>query len=360
MMTDDRRFLWALLAVAAVGIAVMPFLLGAEDPQFQRRRQQIATMTQPERERLQRNFEQFAKLSESDRAHFRDLHAKLEADRTNEQGRANAALEAYSQWLQTIPPFERDALQKEPDPGGKLSLVREVIDRQREDRVERRIASAIETRLGPIPTLSEEDLRSMLAVIEEAAEPALRNTAVEKELEGYTGLAKTLKMFELLGRKDKRLLPLLTESRMQHLVEAISDEEARQMLSTEADDRSASPNARKRKVVVTLWKNLAIAIEKEMRQRVVTSQKMETMFAKLPVSEQEKLLDLSPDEFHHELRRLVLDAESTGPINRSFVQKFVLPGDRPFRGNRRFFPNGNRPGPRDRPRRGDAKPQALK
>ncbi len=358
-MSGDRRFFLALLAVAAVGVAVMPFLLGAEDPQLERRRQQIAAMTQPERERLQRNFVQFAKLSEADRAHFRDLHAKLEADRASQQGRAVATLETYSQWLQTIPPYERDALQQERDAAAKLTLVRKVLDRQQEERVELRIGSTMETRLGPIPTLSEEDLQSMLAVIQEAAEPVLHNTSLEKELEGYKGLALTLKTFELLGRKDKRLLPLLTETRVQRLVDVISDDETRQMLSAEAGDRSAGFNARKHKVVMTLWKNLAIAIEKEMRQRVVTSQKMEAMFAELPVAEQEALLDLSPDEFHHELRQRVLDAESTGPINRRFVQKFVVPSDRPFRGNRRFFPNGNRPAPRDRPRRGDAKPSTL-
>src|SRR5690606_18378710 len=143
----------------------------------------------------------------------------------------------------------------------RIALIRDVLERQREDRIEIRLGAQQEERLGPIPTLSADDLEKMLAILEQTAESMLPTQAVARQLDGVEGRARTLKLFAIMGRQDQRLITLLTDDLMQRLMEAISDEKARTMLETIPDRPQTAPMARKVKTVLTLWMNLDLAIE---------------------------------------------------------------------------------------------------
>ncbi|MGE0375048.1 MAG: hypothetical protein AB7I48_26310 [Planctomycetaceae bacterium] len=356
-MINDRRFYGALVFVAVASLAALDFLSKAEPPERTLQRRRIESMTQAERERLHRNFEQFRSLSEADREKYRAVHADLEADRRDRHGRAAAALDTYTHWLQTIPVYERDALRNEQDAAAKIRLVREVLDRQRSDRMELRMGSPLENRFGPIPTLSPQDLANVLAVFHESAESALPPAAA-RELENYQGLGRTLKLIELLVRQDRRLFSLLTDARWEQLVNAIADDQARKMLEPDTNAQTSRPALQKFKPAVMLWKNLELAMEREARQRAVTDQKLEAVLTSLPAAEQEELFDLSPLLFRLELRTRVPEANAARPIDRRLVPRFFRQGfeERGLRGNGPFPANPNRTAPRDRSRPRDAGP----
>lgn len=320
-MSDDRRFLGAMLVVAAVSLAVMPLLSGAESPELALHRRRVETMTAAERARLDRNFADFRALPEADRQRLRTLHAELEADRLQNHGRATAALQTYAHWLQTIPVYERDALRRESDPAAKIRLVREVLDRQRSDRLELKMGSPLEERFGPIPTLSPEDLRNVLAVFHDAAEPALPAPAAQ-ELAVYEGLGRTLKLIELLVRQDRRLFTLMNDVRWKELVAAISDQNARQMLNADEGAATARSARQRLKPVIMLWKNLELAMDRESRQRAVTDDKLAAVLDDLPPAEQDELFDLSPQLFRLELRTRLPEVNAARPIDRRLVQRF--------------------------------------
>jgi hypothetical protein len=322
-MTGDRRFFIALLAVAAIAVAVMPLLFAAEDPQLQLHRQRIAAMTRAERERLERNFDRFTKLSEAERERYRAFHAALAEDRTQGQGRLDAALETFLDWLASLPPYERDLLQREQDPAAKIALLREALQNQREVRLETRLEQRIEERLGPLPLLKQRDLEAVTAVLADAsAWPAI----APEELEGYDGLRRTLKLFELLGRRNLKLMDALTNRRMRDLLEAISDEPTRDMLQTDAEGQAAAWHVRRRKIVLTLWKNLELALDREARRSPVTDQTLMTFFAGLPREEQEEFLELPAADFRRDLTRRYIESESLHRIEMRFVRRFLLPG----------------------------------
>jgi hypothetical protein len=321
-MTTDRRFFLALGTVAAIAVAVMPLLFAVEDPQLQLNRQRIGAMTPAERERLERNFDRFTKLSEAEREYFREFHAALAEDRTQGQGRMNAALATFLDWLASLPPYERDLLQHEQDPSAKIALIREALQTQREVRLESRLEQRIEERLGPLPLLKPRDLEAVTAVLaDETAWPSI----APEELEGYQGLRRTLKLFELLGRRNVKLLDSLMNRRIRDVLEAISDAPTRDMLESDAEGQAAPWPLRRRKIVFTLWKNLELSLDREARRSPVTDETLMQFFAKLPREEQEEFLELPAADFRRNLTRRHLEFASQHRIEMRFVRRFLLP-----------------------------------
>jgi hypothetical protein len=104
--------------------------------------------------------------------------------------------------------------------------------------------------------------------------------------------------------------------------------------------------------------NLEFAVERETQKRRVTDAMLNNVLADLPAAEQEELLELSPALFRLELRARASDANSLRPVDRRFLRKFFRPNldDRAARGKGSPPPNGNRPAPRERPRRREADP----
>lgn len=106
---------------------------------------EVEKMSQLERDRLQRNLAEFKKLTPEQQAHYRDLHQKLEENKST-GGPLSSLLQEYSAWLTTLTPSQRDDLNKETDPAKKLALVRQFKDAQ----VYRPEASPAETHETPV------------------------------------------------------------------------------------------------------------------------------------------------------------------------------------------------------------------
>lgn len=339
----QRRFLTACLIVAVASVVAMPYLLSGEDPVLQQRRHAIAAMSSAERQRLERNLDEFLQMTEQQRDQYRQLHAELADDAANNHGRANEALQTYRDWLQTLSPSDRVELSAEQDSAGRVRKIREIIERRQNEELEFRAGEAL-SRLGPIPSLKPEDMKRVLAVIGEAIEPEIKNP---EELEGFEGLSRTLKMFELMGRQRQKLVRLLDEERLKAIKDALSNDSDRRMLEYLDDNQPASPQLARIKLTVTLIKNLEVAARRELRREPVTPQKLQVAFDALPPSDQDELLELSASQFRSELRRQHADENGFDRINRRDVEQFLRPGA-DFRPRGRRGPPPRRPRPDDR------------
>ncbi len=320
-MMDARRLLVTFIAVAVAAIVAMPYLLRGEDPELAERRKVIAEMNQAQRERLERNLDQYLQLTEPQREEYQLLHAELLSDTAHNHGRANQSLHTFREWLQTLSPREQIELSEVHDSAAKVRLIREMINRHHNESLEFRSGEPLR-QLGPIPSLKPEDLERVLSLISEAAEREVSPA----ELEGFEGLRRTLKVFELMGRKNEKLTTLLTEERMNAVLKALSDDSDRRMLEYVADNRPAPPQVSRVKLAITVFKNLEVAAQRELRRQQVTTQALQAVFDELPGAEQDELLSLSASEFRAELRRRHVDASSSGRINRRSVEQFLRPG----------------------------------
>lgn len=325
-MSDSysKRTLLGLLVVALSSVAAVPFVLPAEDPTLVLRRQSIAAMTQAERQRLQRNFERFTAMDARQQEQVREFSAALEVDQTSNRGRLGQTLRVYEQWLQTLTPHQRDALRRQPDPLQRISLMRELVDDQRDVRIEVRMGERSEF-LGPLPQISRSDLEAMLTVLDGKLGLYLDDPA---ELAGYEGMRRYLKMFELLARQRRTIRDLLGDANMQLLMAAISDEQTREQLQTlpEADRPLAEIPLRRLKMGLAIYQAIEVELDRELRSRRVSPENLARYFDELTLEEQDELLTLIPSQFQQQLLSRYVETEwSQNRINMRLVRQFFRP-----------------------------------
>ena len=92
---------------------------------------QLRKMSEIERGHLNRNIEEFQKLNETEKQHYRQLHAELKRDAAT-GGSLTRMMQTYSLWVQTLTPTQQDELKKEVVPAQKLVLVRRFKEEQEE------------------------------------------------------------------------------------------------------------------------------------------------------------------------------------------------------------------------------------
>ena len=118
------------VGLVCVMFFVSPCVVRAADPKpISDGFQQVEKMSDLERGRVQRNLAEFQKLTAEQQAHYRDLHVKLEENKTT-GGSLSSLLQEYSAWLTTLTPSQRDDLNKETVPAKKLALVRQFKEAQ--------------------------------------------------------------------------------------------------------------------------------------------------------------------------------------------------------------------------------------
>ncbi len=348
-MNVSRGMLWTLVGTGVVSLLAMPFLLRADNAVREQRAQQIEAMTSVERNRLERNARRFAELSPAQQLQMRQLHRQLEDDGTRNHGRHQATLELYTQWLQSISPLDRDELQREADPVRRLVLVREMVDRQRDARLESQLEggrfSQLQQRLGPLPLLNEQDFLAVLEQIQRRVQLGL-TPQMRQELATFTGVRRALKLMELLSQSGNGLSDLVDAATLKRIEDAISDETAREQLRTIPDaalPRGAAERAgdnapqretvlraqlRKWKVLVTVAKNVEHWLEQERPRLVPDDASLQSFFAELPEPAQDELLELPPEQFHAQLRRRFIEEELRGyNIDVRKVRQFLMPSD---------------------------------
>ena len=115
-----------------VTFGYLPHSLPAVDQQtVTLRTDQLRKMSELERGHLNRNIEEFQKLNDSEKQHYRQLHAELKRDAAT-GGSLTRMMQTYCLWVQTLTPTQQDELKKELVPAQKLALVRRFKEEQEE------------------------------------------------------------------------------------------------------------------------------------------------------------------------------------------------------------------------------------
>ena len=323
-MIRDRRALLGLLIVALLSLATLPFLLRAEDPESALRRRQLSGMTRAERERIERNFRQFEAMTELERRRLREFDKAVQTDRISNHGRLSDTLNTYADWLKTVTPHQRDALQQEDVPAKRVDMIRDVVESQRSERIETRMGGRLEEFLGPIPVLNRQDLAAVLEILFKKAPQWVSMQAI-RELESYPENRRPLKLFELLARTNRTVNQLLSETTAKQLLEAISDEQTRRELETVPDTGRSMPASRARQVKLgrAIQMSVFAELDREYRRRELSPENLQKFFDKLSTEEQDELLTLSPEEFRQELRGRFVESEwADSPIILTLVRQF--------------------------------------
>ena len=129
--------------------ALLPENLQAIDQQaIASRTDQLRKMSEIERGHLNRNIEEYQKLSNTEKQHYRQLHDELKHDAST-GGSLTRLMQTYSLWVQTLPPTQRDELKKELVPAQKLALIRRFKEEQ--DESSDLLDSHVETPAETVP-----------------------------------------------------------------------------------------------------------------------------------------------------------------------------------------------------------------
>jgi hypothetical protein len=122
----------ALFAVALLTLVSHSSSIQALDQKtIASRVDRLRQMSEIDRSRFDRNLQEFQKLSDAEKARYRQLHDDLAKD-SGQGGALTRLLQTYSAWVQTLTPTQRDELQKETVLSQKLALIRRFKDEQDE------------------------------------------------------------------------------------------------------------------------------------------------------------------------------------------------------------------------------------
>ncbi|MEW4526430.1 hypothetical protein [Maioricimonas sp. JC845] len=360
-MKLNSAVLW-LAGATVLAIAVAPLLAsrGVDSSVLAQSERRIASMTQPQRDRLERNFSEYRELTPQQREHYRQLHLALEADRTDNHGRIVRVMEDYYVWIKTLPAYQREQLRKTTDPDARLALVQKYLDQQQEREAEEEYGNGdMPLWLEGVPAMSDEDLELVFATI---LQRMPRTNDENAELDALSGIERHLRILRMLidrGRLVQQVVGL--PEMQQRLVGQLTDDELKQAVEDAQDNRQ-----RTRILMGSLVKGLLNEYRDEVQRRSPTDEKLREFFDnELTEEEQDVLVQLEPEDFRTALVREYLGQYSrldVGIINRAIrapADRGNDPQRRPARGfMQRFFdgrPPANRRdnGPGERPLRGN-------
>lgn len=382
---NKKLVLWWLCVSVLLALGTAPLLsIGdqAAREQEAQHREAIRQMSQSERERLNRNFQAYQRLSEAQIRAYQEFHDKLEQDRTQHDGELAEALQHYHEWLSTIEPYQRDQLRRTSDPQERIQLVKQILKDQGKRDATRFLADRFSNEgneeareymrfLRYTPVLNEEDLTELMKGIRQIEAGKLSLTgreAIEQRsgLERYVLLLKTI-------RENSNPPPSAYEHRhpfvipeFEHAFTTAAEQISRFVFDEQAREYVSDPEGKLRwmppalRVQTILLKSLLIrALEEEKRSEHPSRQERMVYFNNLPESEQDYLLALSSLQFWEELGHMVSkDIDITD--SEDVLEAFFSPERRRAMNERRrerfvgrgpgSGENGERPWP---PRRGD-------
>lgn len=191
-MSKRFRRIWLLVSFFAAG-GLAPFLVRGSFEERERlatNRQQIEEMTQTERLRLERSFDEFQQMSPTEQAKYRELHARIVADQ-QDNGLHVEVMDAYYDWLSTVRGDQRERLRKETEPQARRQLVEQIINEQQAPPPEFGSGGFGSGR----PSLTSDQLDRVFAVVENEIP---FNDEQSAQLENLSGLKKHLKLLEFL------------------------------------------------------------------------------------------------------------------------------------------------------------------
>jgi hypothetical protein len=346
--------LWPLALLGAAGDVGQT----VSSQEAEQRRQKIEGLSQADRQRLQQKYQQFLALSESQKFEYRELHQALEAN-----PKLRDVVLRYTEWLETLLPWQQREIRREKEPSAKLKLVLDYMQeqRRREAATERFYPGVLGPEMrfrGFGPRMSSADLNAVLAAVERDVGPTLTRDRREA-LQKHEGLSRHLVLLEAvlqreqaIGRTTRDLWP--DERLMSQMIATLSVERLRRHLESISE-----PEAQRRSLVQTLVRGLGAELQQQAAQKVLpaegSQEKLDELFTKLDDRRREEIMRMPTDMANRRLALLYLwqhpeEFPVDGEQFRSVVQQlFARAGFRPPRG-----PGEGRPF--DNPR-GDRRPE---
>lgn len=297
---NSNRLWW--LASLSAALAAPPLLLRAEPEGFDVKRGRVSAMPQTERDRLTRNFEEYLKLTEAQREHYRLLHESLQRDQVENGGRCADAVEHYFAWVSGLPAYQQQKLLTTTFPSERIELVAKYAEEQELRQLEEE-----QRKLGPrfggyyrfTPRLSPSELAVVMAELERGV--ALSAEQKRQLDEKQAGIDHYLEFFRIIGSERKPPLKITD------IVNGVKVEQLMEKLPQRARDRLNRPTPQERTfaLIFTITTNLRWEIESQIRARQPTADRLQDFVTQWPDDERDELdglMDLSPDEFIQRVR----------------------------------------------------------
>jgi hypothetical protein len=333
-------------------LALPPLVLRAQPEGFEELRTRVATMTQTERDRFDRNSGDYLKLTEEQREHYRAMHAQIETDRQQNQGRLGQTLDDYYAWLSTLQSFPRQELRTTSDPGQRVQLVEQVLEDQSQSEL-RQLPWNKPPPWVRVPDLSSEQLRQLMEVIEGSV--ALTQEQKQRLDGKSSAIERYLELFKILRERSAKFDELLDRVGEERLMAALPQDER----PVWTNDDQAAQRRRSFFTQLLFW-NLSTEFQLEIKRRKPSEVQLEEFVRNWPADSQsqaklDELLELEPDDFRQQLERayaaqhLALDWDAVPRVMwGQNLRRERGPGSRPeFDGDRQRGPDDDDRG-RDR------------
>lgn len=324
-----------LLASVAVAAAAPPLLLRSEPAGLAAQRSRINALPRTERDRLARQFDDYLRMGESQRARYQQLHAGLQRDLRDDGGRLSRAKDDYFAWRQTLPIPQQQKLETTTDPGERIRLVQQYLDEQQKRRAEeemRQMWREPSTRFmlaWRIPILTAAELAKQMSELEQGV--AFRPDQQER-LAARSGIERHLEFFKLLDESGRKVTQVVNDASAGRMIQSLPPAaQAWVNDSLERDRERGTRVDRVRTLFFLLSTNLKKKVDDEMRLRQPDDENLLQFVAAWPADQDQELDDLlalDPDSFVREIRQryaaehLQLDASV---IWKTFPQEWQPP-----------------------------------
>lgn len=112
-------------------LLALPFSLGAgpgPEAEYTANRKSIESMGQPQRDRLNRNFNTYRELTGDQKDYYKNLHQEIEKDAIERPIKnLKESMSNYIDWLNTIDPYDRQKIREETDLNKRMNIVRQIL-----------------------------------------------------------------------------------------------------------------------------------------------------------------------------------------------------------------------------------------
>ncbi|MFO1094176.1 MAG: hypothetical protein U0992_12825 [Planctomycetaceae bacterium] len=323
------------IVVGGLALAAPPLLLRAAPDNWNDVQQAVAAMPQTERDRLNRNIQEYETLSDEQREQYRRLHAALQDDADNKSGKLNATMEGYYAWLGSNPAYDRQTLRNETDSNRRLAEVERIV-RQRDEQASRWRTWRSRRFLQDAPDLTPDQLAMLMGKLEDrlSLTPEDRKRMQADDGSEKTGVARYFTLFSIMGHHKRKLDQLLEPPLdLDAIVAEIPG------LTMPPEFPTAPAEFRRFLFLQMIVGNVLKEYENEVRRQQPTTEKLEELVAHWPEDRKDDLdrwLELEPSDFRSNLEREY--AKQSNSLDMKDLWEVF-----PDRGGRGMFPRFNGP-----------------
>lgn len=358
-----RLILFVMLLIAVVSTPFLGRSRTTTARQIESNQDALRHLTNSQRERLFRNLETYQSLPNDRREQVVKLNNALIAD-ARQGGDLIAVMEVYCDWLNTLSPLQRDAIEKISDPKQRVEKMKEQLKYQREDAVRRNHRSAALAENWPKP-MSDETRHAIMSKLEDLYQNRL-SPASFAELSELSGIKRDLQLLKLIKQANSigdgqglhtNPPPEFAEIAA-HINQYSQEKEFTDFISTGLrqdfmpEGQNSIPEEFQqadKRLVMSLWH--AFGAESFRLRRLVESNVkadvLKDFFNTRSEADQEDLLSWEASKFETDLKNLYLESNGANdlPSWKEMAEIFGEPRRRGNRGSRgRAGDSSNSPG----------------